>query len=240
MKKSKVMIVGDIHGHWGYLNTLINKYHPDIILQVGDFGYWPRFHNTDVICENPLKKHQDPWNFYGVKCQNTKVYFCPGNHEDHWELKKYNNKVTNIYDKVYYMPRGSSLTLPDGREVLFIGGADSIDKYRRTIGYDWFPEEIISNRDIYGLPDMKIDIVISHTCPQSFIPEINTKLGPDYINSGKYFDPSIVALDRVLEQYKPSLWYFGHFHDSADGKFQDTKWFMLDQERETNCWRWLI
>ena len=45
------------------------------------------------------------------------------------------------------------LGLPDGRIVLFMGGADSIDKKYRKIGFDWFPEELITQKDIYELPD---------------------------------------------------------------------------------------
>jgi len=69
------------------------------------------------------------------------------------------------------MKRGSVLKLPDKRNILFIGGALSIDKKQRTIGYDWFPQETISQKNIFELPDEKIDIVISHTAPKYFHPD---------------------------------------------------------------------
>ena len=36
----KIMIIGDVHNEWKIFNHLIKKEKPDIILQVGDFGYW--------------------------------------------------------------------------------------------------------------------------------------------------------------------------------------------------------
>ena len=42
-------------------------------------------------------------------------------------------------------------------------------------------------------------------------------------------DPSEVALSIVLECYKPSLWYFGHFHTSASGSTNDCHWTCLNE-----------
>ena len=39
-----IIIAGDFHGNFGPVNTLIAKYKPSMILQCGDFGWWPRFH----------------------------------------------------------------------------------------------------------------------------------------------------------------------------------------------------
>ena len=51
------------------------------------------------------------------------------------------------------------MALPDGRTVLFMGGALSVDKAWRTPGYDWFPEESITTGDLDRLPDVHVDIV---------------------------------------------------------------------------------
>ena len=51
-------------------NNLINKKKPDIILVCGDFGWWPKFYPIDKL-----------------KPQDTKIYWCPGNHEDWWDLR---------------------------------------------------------------------------------------------------------------------------------------------------------
>jgi len=48
------------------------------------------------------------------------------------------------------------------------GGLLRGHKAWRTPGYDWFPEESITTGDLDRLPDIHVDIVISHTCPAEF------------------------------------------------------------------------
>jgi hypothetical protein len=115
--------------------------------------------------------------------------------------------------------------------VLFAGGAASIDKDARFEGHDWYPEELITQADLTRLLDHKhIDIVISHTCPESF--EIEK---PKEIND-KIDDPSRLALQVVLEHYKPSLWYFGHWHRHKRGTVDNTLWTALDYPAHGGRW----
>ena len=150
-----IAVCGDFHAEFGKVNQFINSM-PLIstILQCGDFGYWPRFYNFNQ------------GNKKLIKNKNVKIYWCDGNHEDFDSIKKIENN--EILPNIFYMKRGSILTLEDGRKVLFIGGAYSIDKDARIPGDTWFPEEEITQKDIYDLPDEKIDIVISHTAPTEF------------------------------------------------------------------------
>jgi hypothetical protein len=203
-----VIITGDIHGEWGKLNALINKKKPDILIVCGDFGYWPAMWDLDKIVP-----------------AETKILWCDGNHEDFWALKQANPEVV---PGVFYMKRGSVYTLPDNRKVLFMGGASSTDKEMRTFGVDWFPEETISWADMEDLPDHRIDIVISHTCPNEFYKQLSSLYSHN--------DPSRVALSYVLEKYRPLLWYFGHFHAFRKGKFEDTHWTALNMAGSTGWW----
>jgi hypothetical protein len=162
-------------------------------------------------------------------------------HEDHDSLKEIRETCIHppeVMQNVFYQPRGSTLTLPDGRVVLFIGGADSIDKYLRTPGRDWFPEEIISQRDIYNLPDIHVDIVISHTNPDEFCAGLfRGHAGSERVRE-KFKDPSRLALSVVLNKYKPKLWYFGHYHFYRRGLWRDTDthWCCLNMAPETFWW----
>jgi len=225
-KLKDIIVAGDIHGEWGYLNKLINLKKPKIILQCGDFGWWPRM----------------DWDCADVKNPNTEIYWCPGNHEDWDDLDKY-KKQTELYPRIHYMPRGTTHTLPDGRVVLFIGGAYSIDKNRRTVGIDWFPQEIIPASVIYRLMEdnvKNVDIVISHTCPAEFNHGVNKAAGRMYNGWHiKFEDPSQEVLSEVLHEYKPSLWYFGHFHVNASGVYEDTTWRCLNMTTNTGWWKYL-
>ena len=220
------LVVGDLHGDWSSLNQLINKKQPNLVLQCGDFGHWPAL---EYLKRN-LYRDKSPWKLQGVKAQDAHVLWCDGNHEDHWHLREHNVN----YQGVTYMPRGSVRMLTDQRMVMFVGGAESVDKSSRTLGIDWFPEEVISWAESesiveYGGP---VDIVISHTCPLEF--DIPGK--PD-----KHSDPTRMTLSWVLNKYKPDLWYFGHWHTNVRGKYRNTRWECLDYPHHAGgkWWTWL-
>lgn len=256
----EIIVVGDIHGAWGPLNSLVDKKKPKIVLQCGDFGWWPKFHNSRAISSGEYEDISDslvnadpwqhhiarrvpkPWDQFGLKNKDTKIYWCDGNHEDHWDLveeRNYMKAPCEMMPNVYYMKRGSILTLPDGRNVLFMGGADSIDKNYRTLGEDWFPEELINYRDIDNLPDINIDIVISHTCPLEFHNSILRVKRGSWGWQEKIKDPSAHALSYILNKYEPALWYFGHFHDFIDEMYKNTQWYCLNTIGQTNWWMYL-
>jgi len=216
-----ILAVGDIHSEFKHLNSLISEKQPSIILQVGDFGYWPKD-----------KKSQK------IKNKDTIIYFCDGNHEDHESLKNLENN--EIQQNIFYMRRGSTLTLPDGRTVLFMGGAFSHDwrykefgsdewKYREP-GIDWFPfMELITQDDINKIPNIKIDIVISHTAPEEFFM-------PPRDGGLKVKDPSRECLSQILKKYKPKEWYFGHYHYFKYGFDYGCKWTALSYSRSNSRW----
>jgi len=217
-KNNQVIVMGDIHGEWGRISEFVNKRHPKLILQCGDFGYFPRLDRQEQAKYASRYKHFKPRS-PGPKMQDTPLHFCPGNHEDFESLNT--RETDELWPNVFYQPRGSVITLPDGRTVLFMGGAKSIDKERRTQGLDWFPDEEISMKDVEVLPD-KVDIVISHTCPKEFPLKMRTGYG-DKLN-----DWSQRALSHVLQVCRPSLWYFGHFHNYQTGYTMGCRWTMMD------------
>ena len=225
----QIVVFGDTHCDFGTINSFINKHSPAIILQCGDFGYWPRLNPVPLLTADGhvMNRHKE------VKAQDTKVHFCDGNHEDHESLRLLEDH--EIYPNTFYQPRGSTIVLPDGRTVLFMGGADSIDKHRRVQGRDWFPEEVISYADINKLdPDMKVDIVISHTCPLEFT--IGSEIARLRQGSGKLDDPSCRMLSHVLQVYSPSLWYFGHWHVYDRGYTLGCRWTAMDMSYHAKWW----
>ena len=218
--KIKTIIVGDLHNEFGFLNTLINRKKPDLVICCGDFGYWPNIKNVHQLSE--------------IKLHDCKLLWCDGNHEDHWSLE---NRTSNeLAPGVFYMPRGSTYKLNDGRNILFMGGAHSIDKDSRILGLDWFPEETISQKDMMNLPNINIDIFITHTCPSELVLELSKYY------YGKNLESSNVALSNLWNIYRPELWYFGHWHKFKNGLLHNkTKWTALSAPRwfTDRWWTWL-
>jgi hypothetical protein len=214
----KVIVLGDLHGEFDRLNCLLEQEKPDVILQVGDFGYWPRLEDQDLSV---------------IRNAHTRIYFCDGNNDDLGMLLpmvKAACQPVEIAAGINYMPRGSILTLEDGRRIMFIGGAQSIDRCRRCEGWDWFPEEIICALDIVELPEVQVDIVISHTCPEEFPIETYSR------QECSEPDPSRKILSRILHRYQPPLWYFGHWHAYAQGQHQKTRWVSLGWAKHWGSW----
>jgi len=232
------IIAGDIHGMWRYLNALINKKHPKYIFQCGDFGWWPGRKIATRVRGGMRIRGFDP---LGVRAGKTEVYWCPGNHENWEELELRKAIPSEVMPNVFYMRRGSTIQLADGRVVLFMGGGISIDRNARTHGVDWFPQEIIPYSEIYKLEANeidKVDIIISHTCPLEFKLGLIDKI-PYNGWEWKFHDPSQEVLSTILEMYKPSLWYFGHFHVNSYGQYNNTKWYCLNDVPNTEWWRYL-
>jgi len=216
----KVLMVGDIHGRFEDLNKLINKRKPDITIQVGDNAYyWMNNDNTGKI-----------------KPQGSKVYLIPGNHENfdifHERIGRLHLDPTEIENNIFYCSIGSSITI-NNKKILFIGGADSVDKEMRTDKINWFrEEEILNNKDLDFILDnhKHADIIVSHTCPMEFDMKETERFD-------KWNDPTRQVLSILLEKLNPYLWYFGHWHHYLKGTFKKTEWVALNMVPETKWWK---
>jgi hypothetical protein len=129
-----------------------------------------------------------------------------------------------VESKIYQCPIGSTIEV-SGKVILFVGGADSIDKHLRHEGVTWFRQEILNTQDIeYIMQSVpKADIIISHTCPNEF--DVKSTLSKWMPNTP---DPSRKALSILLHHYKPEQWYFGHWHRYQTGIYKETAWTCLD------------
>jgi len=228
MKKLKVFMVGDIHGHWGDLNTLINRRKPDIIIQLGDFGWWPHYHMKTGMYRDKKKK----FNQFNIKnFQNgklTKILWLPGNHENWDDLKCITNYAPlEIQDGVTYCPFGTVIEV-NGFNILMVGGAESYDKLSRTEGDSWWKNELIDQEDMDNLPDCNIDIVCSHTIPR------------DWLNNcgwgEKMKDSSTFALQLIREKYQPKKWFSAHFHKYLKCDIQGCEWTSLACPDDQETW----
>jgi hypothetical protein len=223
--KKRIMVLGDVHAEWPSLNALIKKESPDLIIQLGDFGFFPRL------------------NFFGcgdlskINLMGADLIFCGGNHED-WEtlIEIETSENLELVPNLFYAPRCSTLLLPDGREMIFLGGAVSIDRCFRKEGIDWFRQEIIPESVMYNLPDRKIDIIASHTTPMEFLPILNAIEIPD---------PSRNILSEVVKKYSPPFLYCGHWHVRNEYFHKPTKTSMVclsdlnPRTIRSDSWCWL-
>ena len=157
-----VMFLGDTHADRGFTKKAIEYCATagiDQIVQVGDFGFWPRSNNGQRFLHDVGKHSQQ---------LKIPLYWIDGNHEDHDYLdalvaRKIPEAVFVAYGKypIYYIPRGSVWRW-DGVVFGAYGGAFSIDRSMRTEGVNWFRQEM---PDPDKIPEGPIDVLITHDSP---------------------------------------------------------------------------
>jgi len=131
--------------------------------------------------------------------------------------------------------KASKFWIPDGlveNNIMYVGGAWSIDRQYRTEGIDWWPDEELSIQELHKVIETyamtRPEIMVSHDCPLSvskslFVdrglalggPQINTKTG--------------LALQSMLEVYQPRIWIFGHWHHTVIEKIGGTTFICLNE-----------
>lgn len=195
----KIFFLGDTHGNIHLVEESIeraNRERCDRIVQVGDFGFFP------YIYPNFLKELE-------YLESDIPIYWIDGNHENHEHLKdyKYSSIPTSLTsmghkgNNIYYIPRGYTESIASIK-ILYLGGADSVDKHSRTPGRDWWPEEAIKIMDYYICSqESNVDIMVTHDCPQ------NKVMTHENIGSRE-------ALNQLVNRLKPKLLIHGHHHYS--------------------------
>lgn len=212
-----IVFIGDIHGEFGKLNSFMNEFYskhkePITFIICGDVAYFWENEPTPIVKRPPY----------------SKVIWIPGNHENWDVIDKYElGKLHELQDGVFMASFGAIEEI-EGKKILFCGGADSIDKNLRTPFVDWFPQEIITNKDmdyIFDiLPKQKVDILVSHTCPSIIFSELSKKV--DWLEESSK-DPSTYALDIIVDKFSPDLNVFGHFHKFMEGRVDNLNWVCL-------------
>ena len=196
-----ILFVGDTHGEFQIFDYIRNNNivaPDDTIIQVGDFGFWPKF----------SKKWKSP---------GCRVLAIDGNHESFPMLQ--HETVEEMAQDLFYVPRGTILTI-EGTTMGFMGGGESIDKAYRAKNFDWFAEERVSDSDIEKLikasHDVSLDLLVTHTPPRCVIsaalPPVNKKewhLPPDWK------DVSSINIEYLWNMLNNIPMICGHIHKSV-------------------------
>lgn len=207
-------IIGDIHGKiYDYrsyaLVTGIRGRHivePERSIQVGDFG---------------IGFFSDFWHEREVEWQkeHPQHRFIRGNHDDPAKCK----------DMPGWIPDGTV----EG-DVMYIGGAWSIDHAWRTEGVDWWADEELSMMQLDALIGVynanKPRVMITHDCPTSIAWDMFVSRGDGWGGDKKQIKTRTgQALQAMFELHQPELWVFGHWHQTRDLTLHGTKFQCLGE-----------
>jgi len=194
----KIRFIGDVHGHFNRYIDLCKK--SDLpTVQIGDMGV-----GFDLWNDADIEK------FFN---ETDSHKFIRGNHDDPSKCK----------DLKGYIQDGAV----EGN-IMYMGGAWSIDYAYRTLGVNIWADEELSIEDLNLMIDVyervKPEIMVTHDCPLSFSRDhIIAGRGPSFTTR----TPS--ALDTMLEIHKPKVWVFGHWHKNLKKEVDETVFVCLDE-----------
>ncbi len=192
------LLIGDVHGKFERYKTL-TKNHRDTI-QVGDMGVGFKNLHGDWITNPP---------FDHMKKGNHR--FLRGNHDNPGVCRNHKQWI------------------PDGtleNNVMFIGGAWSIDYALRMEGFSWWVNEECSHEQLNAFVDLAIakrpSVIVSHDCPEGIVPALFLNHSKQHLHTR-----TGQALESIRQLAPPKLWVFGHWHESRDVMVQGTQFVCL-------------
>lgn len=222
-----IYITGDIHRDlYRFLSPTMPNEEGDMLIILGD------------ACINYYKDASDKM----VKCFlsnfNTKFFIIQGNHEERPEnIKTYKEKemfggtvfIEEEYPNLIFAKNGELYNI-ENNKVLVIGGAYSVDKEKRIKNKScWFKDEQLTEEEkeyiLRNYSGEKVDYILSHTCPNKYIP---TEAFIKGLDESKVDHSMEKFLDIVEEKVDYDKWYCGHYHiekqiDKIEFMFSNTK-----------------
>jgi len=196
-----MIILGDIHGRFSVLDPIISNNPDTVIIQVGDFGFWPILRPA-WFC--PLKS----------------IYFIDGNHDYIPGLSIDAKEPEEVWPGAIYIPRGVVLEL-EGKRVLFLGGSKSVDRTFRkegSVNHGWFrTEQLTEAQAERALANGPVDLMITHTPPDFLIREQFSTEGLRRfgVDPDTWIDESSRLVEKVWRGLGEPQLYCGHMHRSV-------------------------
>ena len=175
----RILLVGDTHANTACALAVIDHaaaVGADVIVQVGDFGFWPRAKKGRKF----LRKVE--WRLAQA---GIELWFVDGNHEDHDALGRRPIEPDGRRRIDEHLPRGFRWTW-DGTTWLAAGGGASVDRTYRMPGVSWFPQETLTDVQVAAMIDAgPAEVVVAHDCP----------MGTAFLHAR--YDQGTPARDRV-------------------------------------------
>jgi len=220
--KNRIFVCGDTHIPHD-IQKISTKNFPeqkllsknDVLIQLGDFG--------GIWYPLGMNKEQTYWLEWLAR-KNFTTAVVLGNHENYNEIETlpwcemWGNEVqfweSTSGNRIYFFKRGAIYNI-NGKKILTIGGAKSIDKVQRTVGRSWWAKEDITYSEIENcLSELEtkgydFDFVLTHTCPNRLVMNF---IHTNFWNQGKLNDPTAKFLDEIDNLVTFKGWFFGHMH----------------------------
>lgn len=189
-----------------------------ILIVAGDFGFvWP---GHDL--QRSLNKIERRLHSLGVF-----LMFVDGNHEAFPVLEQFPKDACGLRflrSNIVHLPRGRRMNLRNRRTIAACGGAASVDKFLRTTGKDWWPQERITEEDLSALGIGIADVLVGHDAPFP-LPDLDVLLEakaqqwpPKML---EYAHDARLMFQRAFMATRPAIYFGGHYHHFVD----ESRWY---------------
>jgi predicted phosphodiesterase len=224
-----IIFIGDIHGEFNKLsNKLANtNIKNSTFIQVGDFGLGFKRKENEIDQLTVLNKR--------LKDVNNEMFVIRGNHDDPTYFTS-----DRSYSNILFLEDYTLLNV-EGKNILLVGGAISIDRSWRVLNNSYWLEEVFLYDNLKLENALRncdrVDVVVTHNAPAEFYPigigalvydftDKDSKLIEDVKNERK--DHSLLMYSLIEKGLKPKHWYYGHFHTSHFETFEDINYRTLN------------
>jgi predicted phosphodiesterase len=211
----RAFVMGDIHGQVGRIRDFCKDEKTttnDILILLGDVGFNYNFNEYDRVRKEFVSKlpitllcihgnHEErPNNIQSYIVRNYEKFQC-----NCWVEDEYSNILFPFDGKIVI----------NGKNILIMGGAYSVDKYYRLAnGKRWFeseqmPESTKNYIRTLVKEEKNFDYVLTHTAPLSEEPTFLFLSGIDQSTVEKGME---TFLEEIKNKIRYNHWYFGHYH----------------------------
>lgn len=233
MEENKIrslIVCGDIHGKLKQLVFEITEHYKienASVIVCGDFGAgFESKQQMDIDYKKCLRRLED---------HDITLYAIRGNHDDP-EYFRHPDKYN--YPRLKFLEDHQVYEI-EGRTVYTIGGANSVDyiwrlewnddpEHKRKGRKVWWEDEDIVKMPTDKFPTYTVDIIVSHEAPLSFAPIISRPEGLDSMQYGRIL-ASRTYLNEVLKVMNVKYWFYGHYHTSYSGSYNEIIWRCLNE-----------
>lgn len=194
---------GDWHGNTHYALHAITyaAARANVIIHVGDYAY--------LFDSAYLQAQESLLNALGLH-----LLFVEGNHDNPHYLTgvaAHADGTKRLTPHIWYLPRATRWEW-GGISFLGLGGAVSVDRYFRTEGQSWWPEETINEYEmVAAIEGGPVDVMITHDAPLTRTIDAldGTGWAPQLLAESREHRARV---EEVCQQVTPRLLVHGHYH----------------------------
>jgi len=222
---------GDVHGKFRELGYMIKeryKITDSVICAAGDIG--TGFHKRGYYLDEFSRLNKILLN------NNSLLFMVRGNHDDPSYFNG-KNKIFDEFSNIALVPDYFTLETLNAN-ILFIGGAISIDRSSRTLNESYWADEPCVYDDVaINNLDKKIDVVITHTAPDYVPPYLkngimswekyDSMLSSDCLHERYVMNEIYQQL--ILKDHDIKYWLYGHFHSSETTVYENTMFILCNE-----------